>query len=138
MTKTLFISLPVTDLAASTAFYQALGFEENKPFSGDGAACMAWSESIQLMLLTHAKWRTFTQRPFPPAGSSGLMLSLSVPSRAAVDAMNRAAAQHGGRADANPPEDHGFMYSRDLADPDGHLWAAFWMDPASTPPAQHG
>jgi microcystin degradation protein MlrC/predicted lactoylglutathione lyase len=95
---------------------------------------MAWSEAIQVMLLTHAKWRTFTQRPFPPAGTSGLMLSLAMDSREAVDvdAMNRAAAAHGGQADANPPEDFGFMYSRDLADPDGHLWATFWMDPAAT------
>jgi predicted lactoylglutathione lyase len=135
MTKSLFISLPVTDLPASTAFYQALGFAQNAQFSGDGAACMAWSEAIQVMLLTHAKWRTFTQRPFPPAGSSGHMLSLAMDSREAVDAMNSAAAANGGQADANPPEDFGFMYSRDLADPDGHLWAAFWMDATATPGA---
>ena len=63
------------------------------------------------------------------------MLSLAVASREAVDAMNAAAAAHGCQADANPPEDFGFMYSRDLADPDGHLWATFWMDPAAAPPA---
>lgn len=135
MTKMIFISLPVTDLPASTAFYKALGFEQNAQFSGDTAACMAWSDSIQVMLLTHAKWRTFTQRPFPPTGSSGLMLSLAMESRKAVDAMNSAAAAHGGQADANPAEDFGYMYSRDLADPDGHLWAAFWMDPTATPAA---
>jgi uncharacterized protein len=131
MTKSIFISLPVSDLAASTAFYKALGFEPNAQFSDDAAACMAWSESIQVMLVTHAKWRTFTQRPFPPAGTSGLMLSLALDSRGAVDAMNAAAAAHGGQPDANPAEDHGFMYTRDLADPDGHLWAALWMDPAA-------
>jgi predicted lactoylglutathione lyase len=133
MTKSIFISLPVADLPASTTFYKALGFEQNAQFSDDTSACMAWSESIQVMLLTHAKWRTFTQRPFPPAGSAGLMLSLAMDSRAAVDAMNTAAAAHGGQADANPAEDFGFMYSRDLADPDGHLWATFWMDPAGMP-----
>ena len=131
MTKTIFISLPVTDLSASTAFYKALGFEQNAQFSDETAACMAWSKAIQVMLITHAKWRTFTQRPFPPAGTSGLMLSLAMDSREAVDAMNRAAAAHGGQADANPAEDLGFMYSRDLADPDGHLWAAVWMAPAA-------
>jgi uncharacterized protein len=130
MTKSIFISLPVSDLAASTAFYKALGFERNAQFSDDTASCMSWSESIQVMLLTHAKWRTFTQRPFPSAGTSGHMLSLAMDSREAVDAINAAAAAHGGQADANPPEDLGFMYSRDIADPDGHLWAAFWMDAA--------
>ena len=137
MTKMIFVSLPVADLKASTDFYKALGFEQNPQFSDATAACMAWSESIQVMLLTHAKWRTFTQRPFPPAGSIALMLSLAMDSRAAVDAMQRAAAAHGGRADANPPEDFGFMYSRDLADPDGHLWATFWMDPAAPRPERH-
>ena len=47
--------------------------------------------------------------------------------------MNQAAAAHGGRADVNPVQDQGFMYGRDLADPDGHLWGAFWMDPAAMP-----
>ena len=131
MTKSIFISLPVTDLPASAAFYRALGFKQNTQFSDDTAVCVAWSEAIQVMLLTPAKWRTFTQRPFPPPGSSGLMLSLAMESREAVDAMNHAEAAHGGRAAANPAEDLGCMYSRDLADPDGHLWAAFWMDSAA-------
>ncbi|WP_427912908.1 VOC family protein [Ramlibacter sp. MMS24-I3-19] len=128
MTKTIFISLPVADLARSTAFYKALGFEPNTRLSDETATCMAWSESIQVMLITHAKWRTFTPRPLPPAGAIGHMLSLAMDSREAVDAINRAAKAHGGQADANPAEDHGFMYSRDLADPDGHLWATFWME----------
>jgi predicted lactoylglutathione lyase len=133
MDKTLFISLPVRDVAASTAFYRALGFERNARFGDHETACMAWSGAIQVMLLSHAKWRTMTQRPFPAPGSAGHMLSLALDSREAVDAMNRAAAAQGGQADANPPEDHGFMYSRDLADPDGHLWGVFWMDAEALP-----
>ncbi|NML44420.1 lactoylglutathione lyase [Ramlibacter sp. G-1-2-2] len=133
MTKTIFISLPIADLQASTAFYQALGFRKNPDLSDDSGACMAWSEAILVMLVTHAKWRTFTQRPLPAPGSIGHMLSLALDSREAVDAMQRAAASHGGQADANPPEDFGFMYSRDLADPDGHLWATLWMDPNAKP-----
>ncbi|MEO8297467.1 MAG: VOC family protein [Burkholderiales bacterium] len=133
MTKMIFVSLPVADLHASIAFYKALGFEQNPQFSDDASACMVWSETIQAMLLTHAKWRTFTARPLPPAGTAAVMLSLSVDSREAVDAMNRAAAAHGGRADVNPVQDLGFMYGRDLADPDDHLWGPFWMDPAAMP-----
>ena len=133
MAKMIFVSLPVTDLQASTAFYKALGFEQNQQFSDDSASCMVWSEAIYAMLLTHAKWRTFTERPLPPPGTSAVMLSLAMDSRAAVDSMNRAAAAHGGQADVNPVQDLGFMYSRDLADPDEHLWGAFWMDPAAIP-----
>ena len=134
MTKMIFASLPVTDLQASIAFYNALGFQKNPQFSDDTAACMVWTEAIHAMLLTHAKWRTFTERPLPPPGTSGVMLSLSMDSRDAVDAMNLAAAAHGGQADVNPVQNLGFMFSRDLADPDGHLWGAFWMDPAAIAP----
>jgi len=102
--------------------------------SDDSGACMVWSEAINVMLISHAKWRTFTQRPFPAAGTAGHMLTLSMDSREAVDAMNQAAAAHGGTADVNPPEDYGFMFTRDIADPDGHMWAACWMDPAAAPP----
>ena len=135
MTKMIFVSLPVADLAVSTAFYTALGFKLNPQFTDATAASMVWSEAIHVMLLTHAKWRTFTERPFPPAGTAKHMLNLSLDSRAAVDRMSQAAAEHGGRADVNPVQEHGFMYGRDLADPDDHLWGAFWMDAAAMPSA---
>ncbi len=135
MPKMIFVNLPVTDLPASVAFYRALGFRQNPQFSDDTAACMVWSESIHTMLLTHAKWRSFTDRPRPAPGTTGVMLALALDSREQVDAMNAAAAAHGGQADANPVQDLGFMYGRDLADPDGHLWGPFWMDPAALPPA---
>jgi predicted lactoylglutathione lyase len=133
MTRTIFISLPVADLQASTTFYRALGFERNPALSDDTGACMVWSEAIQVMLVSLPRWRTLTTRPLPPAGSAGHMLSLALESREAVDAMNRAAAAHGGQADVNPPEDLGFMLTRDLADPDGHRWAALWMDTTAAP-----
>jgi predicted lactoylglutathione lyase len=133
MRNRIFVSLPVTDLKASMAFYEAIGFTNNPQFTGDEAACMVWSEAINFMLLTHAKWRTFTTRPIPPKGSSEVMLALSCDSRAAVDAMSAAAAAHGGVADINPVEDHGFMYTRDLADPDGHAIGAMWMDMSAFP-----
>jgi uncharacterized protein len=135
MTKMIFVSLPITDLSVSIAFYRSLGFEQNPQFSDESGACMVWSEAICVMLVTQAKWRTFTNRPLPQAGTAGHMLSLALDSRDAVDAMNRTAAAYGGQADVNPVDDLGFMYTRDLADPDGHVWAALWMDPAALPSA---
>ena len=133
MNKTIFISLPVTDLTASRAFYESIGFQNNPYFTDDTAACMVWSETISFMLLTHAKWRTFTDRPIPPKTSSEVMLALSCDSRAAVDAITNAAAENGGTIDINPIEDHDFMYTRDLADPDGHALGAMWMDMSAMP-----
>ncbi|WP_275285932.1 VOC family protein [Halomonas elongata] len=131
MNKMIFVNLPVTDLGASMAFYQALGFENNPTFTDETAACMVWSETINVMLLTHDKWRTFTSRPIPPATSSEVMLAISCESREAVDGMNEAAAANGGTADINPLQDLGFMYNRNLADPDGHVWETMWMDMAA-------
>jgi hypothetical protein len=131
MAKMIFVNLPVADLAASKRFYEALGFTNNPQFTDDTAACMVWSESIYVMLLTHAKWGTFTARPIPPSTSSEVMLAISCDSREVVDAMNTAAAANGGTADINPTQELGFMYNRSLADPDGHVWEALWMDPAA-------
>ena len=135
MTKTIFVNLPVTDLPHSKAFYEALGFANNPHFSDDTAACMVFSEAISVMLLTHAKWRSFTSRPIPSSDSSEVMLAISCDTRDAVDEMNDAAARHGGTADINPKQDYGFMYNRNLADPDGHVWEAMWMDPSAIPSA---
>jgi predicted lactoylglutathione lyase len=134
MSRTIFVSLPVTDLKASIVFYKAIGFKNNPLFTDETSACMVWSEAINFMLLTHAKWRTFTSRPIPPKTSSEVMLALSCDSRDAVDAMSNAAIANGGAADINPIEDHGFMYTRDLADPDGHALGAMWMDRSTIPP----
>lgn len=136
MTKMIFVNLPVADLAKSVAFYEALGFTKNLMFSDETAACVVWSETIHVMLLTHDKWKSFTDRPIPPVTSSEVSLALNFDSREEVDALLEAAAAHGGVADINPVQDLGFMYGRDLVDPDGHVWGPFWMDPAAMPPSE--
>src|SRR3546814_9470906 len=78
MTRMIFVNLPVSDLPASMAFYEALGFTNNPHFTDDSAACMVWSEAINVMLLTHDKWRTFTSRPIPPSTSSEVLLAISL------------------------------------------------------------
>lgn len=132
----IFINLPVVDLKTSMTFYTALGFTNNPQFTDDTAACMVWSEAINVMLLTHNKWRTFTARPIPPASSSEVMLAISCSSRDEVDEMNKIAAEYGGTANINAAQDLGFMYSRSLADPDGHVWEAMWMDMSAMPPGK--
>ena len=133
MSKQIYVNLPVADLPASKAFYEALGFENNKQFSDDTAACMVLSDTIAVMLLTQAKWETFTTRPIPPTTSSEVMLAVTCESREAVDKLSDVAGRHGGTSDINPLQDHGFMYSRAIADPDGHVWELFWMDPTAAP-----
>jgi uncharacterized protein len=134
VSKMIFVNLPVADLPRARAFYEALGFTNNPAFSDETAACMVWSEAIHVMLLTHAKWQGFTTRPICPAGSSEVSLALNCDTKDEVSTLVGAGAANGGTADVNPPEDHGFMFQRTIADPDGHIWEPFWMDPAAIPP----
>ena len=61
--KMIFVNLPVADLARSMAFYEAIGFTNEPRFTDDTAAAMVWSETIFVMILTHDKWKSFTDRP---------------------------------------------------------------------------
>lgn len=132
MAPMIFVNLPVTDLAKSTAFYEALGGKKNPQFSDASASCIVFSETIHAMLLTHAKYASFTARPIADAHtSSAVLLAMSVGSKEEVNAIAHRAASSGGRADPNPPQDLGFMFGRSIEDPDGHVWEYFWMDPAA-------
>lgn len=130
MPRMIFVNLPVADVARATAFYEAIGFTREPRFSDENGACMVWSEAIYVMILNHAKWQSFTDRPIPPTGSSEVSLAIALDSRAEVDAFVAAGGAAGGTIDINPVQDHGFMYGRDVTDPDGHVWGPFWMDPA--------
>ena len=133
MSRMIVVNLPVTDLERSKAFYEAAGLINNPQFSDDTAACMVLSETINVMLHTHAKWGTFTNRPIASPASSEVMLAISCDSREAVDAINQAAAANGGMADVNPVQDLGFLYNRSFADPDGHVWEGVFMDMTAVP-----
>ena len=136
MPKQIFISLPVRDLPKSKAFYEAIGAVNNPQFSDDTAACMVISDTIYVMLLTHAKWATFTTKPIVNAHESNeVSFALTVDDRRAVDAMVETAGAAGGTIDGNPPQDHGFMYQRTFQDPDGHFWEPFFMDMSKMPKA---
>lgn len=128
MAKTIFVNLPVTDVARAAAFYAAIGFTPNAMFSTAQAAAMEWSDTISVMLLDHGFYATFTSKRIIDAHStSGALFALSFDSRAAVDAITEAAVAAGGRA-LHEPEDLGFMYSRAFEDPDGHGWGPMFMD----------
>jgi predicted lactoylglutathione lyase len=134
MSRQIFVNLPVQDLPRATAFYSAVGAVRSPQFSDDTAACMVVSDTIFVMLLTHAKWATFTQKPIVDARREGeVMLALSCESRAAVDKLADAAGAAGGKADVNPKQDLGFMYGRSFEDVDGHIWEVFCMDMSQMP-----
>lgn len=136
MSRMIFVNLPVADLPKSRAFLEALGAVNEPRFTDETAACMTFSETIHVMLLTHEKFSQFTPRPIADAkAGSEVLLALSADSRESVDSTVERAVTAGGTADPAPKQDYGVMYGRSVADPDGHIWEIMWMEPAA---AQQG
>lgn len=132
MSKMILVNLPVRNLAASTAFYVALGGVVNPQFSGADSTLLMFTDAIGVMLLTHDHYRQFTQRRIGDARlDSQAMFALTVEDRDAVDATLARAVAAGGRADPNPAQDLGFMYNRHIEDRDGYVWELVWMNPSA-------
>ncbi|SCW67837.1 hypothetical protein SAMN02927924_02061 [Sphingobium faniae] len=126
--KMIFVNLPVKTLPASIAFYEAVGAVRDKDFADDSAQMLRFSDTINVMLLTHERFSSFTSRKIPDAHETAqVLLALSEASRADVDATTQKALAAGG-TEPNPKQDHGFMYGRSFADLDGHIWEVAWMD----------
>ena len=129
MAKMISINLPVSDVARSTAFYRAIGFTKNAQFSDHTTSCLIFSDTIQIMLMSHDKYRYFTSKEIAdPKTMSLALLCLFVDSRRAVDDMIGKAKAAGGNLDPSPVDDFDFMYGRSFEDPDGHMWGVSWMD----------
>jgi predicted lactoylglutathione lyase len=130
----IFVNLPVSDLAAATRFYQAIGCSRNDAFSDHQASSMVWSDTITFQLLTREYFQTFAPRPVADAHSHcAVLLALTRDTREAVDRIADAAAAGGGKADVRERMDMGWMYNRTFQDPDGHVFEAIWMDPKGIP-----
>src|SRR5437868_629919 len=122
MSTKIFVNLPVSDLDKSVAFFNRLGFTFNAQFTDETATCMIVAEDINIMLLTHAKFKTFAPNPICDATkSTEVLVCLSCERRGKVDEMVRKAIAAGGRT-YNQPQDHGFMYGHGFQDLDGHVW----------------
>ena len=133
MTRMIFVNLPVTDLKRSMDFYEAVGARNEASFTNEAAAMMRFSEEVNVMLLTHDFWRTFTSKEIPDAHRTAqVLLCLSAESRDAVDRQVAAAGAAGAVIDPTPTQDMGgMMYGRSFEDPDGHIWEVMWMDAAA-------
>lgn len=131
MPQMIFVNLPVTDVARSRKFFEALGYKINEQFSDPTAACVVVSDAIYFMILNHERFQGFATKPLAdPATTTAVMIALSQDSRAAVDTITEAALKAGG-SEPKPAQDMGFMYNRTFHDPDGNVFEPMWMDPAA-------
>lgn len=131
MATKIFVNLPVQDLKKSIDFFANLGFSFNPQFTDETATCMIVSDDIFVMLLTHAKFKSFTPKPICDATkSTEVLVCLSCESRDKVDDMVRKALAAGGTT-YSQPQDHGFMYAHGFQDLEGHIWELVYMEPSA-------
>lgn len=129
--RMIFVNLPVKDLAASKAFFAALGFGFNDTFSDDNCAYVVVEENIGVMLQTQTRFRDFITGEIADATKATQVLNcISADSRAEVEAF-LAKALAAGAKPWKPAIDYGTMYGISFQDLDGHVWEVMWMDPAA-------
>lgn len=131
MSTSIFVNLPTTDLERSKAFYTSLGFTINPLFTDENAACVVLDENIYFMVLTREYLGTFTDKQIiDPKTQAQVSIALSRDSREDVDDVLAKGLAAGG-SEPRPAQDYGFMYSRDLDDPDGNNLSFLFMEPAA-------
>jgi hypothetical protein len=128
----MFVNLPVTDLERAKAFYTAIGFTINPVFSDHNAACVVVEEDHSyFMILTREYFQTFSDLPVgEPTAAVSVATAIFLDGREPVDAAVTAGLAAGG-SEARPATDLGFMYQRQLTDPDGNVLEFGYMDPVA-------
>jgi len=125
----IFVNLPVQDLSRSMAFFKALGYTFNMQFTNEDGACLVLGDDIFVMLVGKPFFKSFITNDIADSKQvAEVIISLSVNSREAVEALVDKALAAGG-SPSKEPSDMGFMYNRSFLDPDGHHWEVFYMDP---------
>ena len=129
MTTNIFVNLPTDDLERSKAFYTALGAGISPQFTDDNAACIVWDDNVYFMVLKREFFATFTDKPIAnPHEVAQVSVAFSRDSREDVVAIIEKGLAAGG-VEPRPVQDYGFMYSRDLDDPDGNSLGFIYMTP---------
>ncbi|MEP6981374.1 MAG: glyoxalase, partial [Nakamurella sp.] len=103
----------------------------NPLFTDDNAACIELGDNLYFMVVTRDFFSTMTDKTIvDPRTHAQVGISLTRDSRDDVDAIVAKGLAAGG-TEPRPAQDHGFMYSRDLDDPDGNNVGFLYMVPAA-------
>ncbi len=124
----LFVKLPVRDLAASRAFYEALGFRIEETSSDAGEAAVVLGDELVLALHTRERFAGLLPGDAgDPAQAPTVVHALTADSREEVDDRVARALAAGGRPGL-PARAEDARYTGSFADPDGNVWEIVWID----------
>ena len=114
------VTLGVSSLEASRAFYETLGWRASALSQGD--VVFFQLNGLALSLYPHRLLADDARVPADRQGFSGVTLAHNCRSKEAVDKVFAQALAAGGRALKPPEEAFWGGYSGYFADPDGHVW----------------
>jgi hypothetical protein len=125
----IFVTLPVRDLAAARAFYEALGLRIEENSSDEHSAAVVVDATITVRLMTREAFAGLVPGQVgDPAAGTTVVNVLAVDSRADVDDLVSRAASAGGRSSRPVSRDEA-SYTGSFTDPDGHVWQVTAMEP---------
>lgn len=115
------VTLGVSDLRRSIAFYEALGLPPS-PTAGNENVAFLDTGHVVIALYGRAALAEDAAVADVPTGFSAITLACNLPSEEAVEAMIAAALRFGGTAVKPACRVFWGGFSGYFADPDGHLW----------------
>ncbi|CAB5581422.1 VOC family protein [Pseudomonas aeruginosa] len=114
------VTLGVADLARSSLYYQALGWQPSS--DGNEQVVFLKGRNLVLGLYGRSALAEDAQVEDRPTGFAAITLACNCASRDEVNRLFSAATAAGGQATKMPQEVFWGGYSGYVADPDGHLW----------------
>jgi predicted lactoylglutathione lyase len=128
MNRQIFINLATKNLSEAKSFFRELGFQLNPKFSNEDGCCVIIADNISVMLLSESHFKNFTDKSICDSKKCAeSLLCISCESRDEVDDLISKAKSLGANV-SRVPQDHGFMYSHNFEDLDGHSWELMFMD----------
>jgi catechol 2,3-dioxygenase-like lactoylglutathione lyase family enzyme len=118
------VTLSVTDVTVSRAFYERLGWRASS--IGGGEVAFFQAGGTILALYNRVEFAKDAGLPAGSADSGGVALAYNVARREDVDIILAAASGAGARILKEAEEKSWGGYSGYFADPDGHPWEVAW------------
>ncbi len=136
MIKSLWLNLPVKDVAKSRDFFTAIGFRLNSQYGNidTSASLFIGASDLVMMLWTPEAFKGFTRHEVSStAEGNEVLFSFDAESAEEVDEICAKVEAAGGDVFAKPGWNQGWMYGCAFTDLDGHRWNILHMDFSKMP-----
>lgn len=134
MPESLWINLPVKDVAISRDFFTQIGFKLNTQYGNSEHSASFFAGKMVVMLFNETTFKSFTRNELTDTKQgTEVLFSIGAASKEDVDEIAKKVTEAGGTVFSEPAESQGWMYGCAFLDPDGHRWNSLYMDMSKMP-----